>query len=108
MSKWRATSARRPGRSSSAEPVVAVPELEILARVPANVLQLLFFHLADGLGGHAHDQPARGNDLALGHEGARADLCAFLHHRAREHYRPDADPHVVHDGAGVHHATVAD
>ena len=35
-------------------------------------------------------------------------MCAFLHHRAREHHRPDADPHVVHDGAGVHHATVAD
>src|SRR6185436_19515852 len=88
--------------------VVAVPEIDVFDGVEADVGDLLVRHLAHGLGGHAHDQPARGHHLALRHHRAGADLGILLHHRPGEHHRPDADAHVVHDGAGMHHAAMPD
>ena len=85
-----------------------MPELEVFDGVPADVLELLFAHLPDRLGGHAHDQPAGGHDLALRDHGARADLRAFFDDGAGQHHGADADADVVHDGAGVDHAAVAD
>ena len=93
-------------RSTAA--VVAVPQLEILARVAFDVLQLVGAHLANGLGGDAHHQPSGRHDLPGRHERARADLGTLLDDRAREHDGADADAHVVHDRARVDHGAMAD
>ncbi len=57
--------------------VVAVPELEVLEGVLADVLELLVAHLPDPLGQHAHDEPAGGHYLPLLDPGVSVDVvCA--------------------------------
>src|SRR5688500_6661672 len=85
-----------------------MPQLHVLARVAADVLQLGLAHLPHGLGGHAHHERARRHHLARRHHGPRAHLGVVLDHRAREHDGADPDAHVVADGARVHDAPVAD
>jgi hypothetical protein len=85
-----------------------VPELDVVARVFQDVLELVGVHLADGLGRDAHDKPARRDDLAGRHQRAGPHLGALLHDRAVEHDGADADAHVVHDPAGVDDGAMAD
>src|SRR5262249_54350674 len=92
----------------SARAVVAMPEIQIVFGVAADVLQLRFVHLPEALGGPAQAAPPCRYHLALRHERPRADLGAFLHHGAGEDHRPDADADVVHDGAGVDDAAMPD
>src|SRR5215470_1733256 len=94
--------------SRSAAAIVTVPEVEIVLGVAEDVLQLRFVHLPDGLGGHAHDEPACRYHLALRYQRPRPDLRAFLHHGAGEDDCPDADADVIHDGAGVNDAAMPD
>src|SRR5262249_38872884 len=88
--------------------VVAVPQLDVVARVPLDVLELVRAHPAHGLGRHAHDQPACRHHLARRHQRAGADLSAFLDDGAIEHHGSDADTSVVLHGAGVNDGAVAD
>jgi len=85
-----------------------VPELDVVARILQNVLELGGVHLADRLGRDAHDEPARRHDLAGRHQRTGADLGALLHDRAVQDDRADADAHVVHDPARVDDGAVAD
>src|SRR3989441_4096376 len=100
-----ATEAEAEGGSA---PVVAVPELDVVAGVFQDVFQLGGVHLPHGLGRHAHDEPAGGHDLPGRHQRARTDLRPFLDHRAIEDDGADADAHVVHDPAGVDDRAEAD
>src|SRR5439155_7376377 len=76
MPTWPSTLACTVAGARSAATVVPVPQLEILAGVAADVLQLLLAHLAHRLGGHAHHEPAGLHHLARRHERAGADLRA--------------------------------
>src|SRR5262245_37642528 len=87
--------------------VVPVPELDVVARVLQNVLELGGVHLADRLGRNAHDEPARRHDLAGRHQRPGADLGALLDDRAVQDDRADADAHIVHDPAGVDDGAMA-
>src|SRR5262249_26170474 len=52
-----------PARAAGSAPVVALPEVQVVARVLHDVLELGGVQLPDGLGRHAHEKPAGGHDL---------------------------------------------
>src|SRR5262245_35387154 len=56
----RRRTGRRCASRRSRDSVVAMPEVEIVLRVATDVLQFPLGHPPDGLGGHAHNEPARG------------------------------------------------
>src|SRR5689334_1955743 len=100
--------ALQPGCRSDDAAVVAVPELEVLAGVARDVVEVGLGHLAHGLGGDAHHERAGGHHLAGRHHGPGPDLGVVFDDGAGEDDGADPDADVVADGAGVHDGAMAD